>query len=408
MVWLAAVVLMCILPSCGEREEAEGGSGTYVSREAEEVSAKYLGDGGDAGGSSGEMSGQAAAVPGSSDGVAGEQISDITEELEVHFLDVGQGDCTLICCGNENMLIDAGNNEQGTKIQSYLEKQGVDRLKYVVCTHPDEDHIGGMDAILYKYDCDTILMEDSPKDTDTYRDVEEAMKARGYRRTLPAVGQRYTLGDAVFTIVGPESQGEGDNNDSIALVLVHGENRFLFTGDAEEEEETEMLESGISLDVDLYKAGHHGSRTSSCEKLLEAASPVYAVISCGEGNSYGHPHAEILNRFRALGVKVFRTDEQGSLIVNSDGSGLAWNCSPSETWQAGEPTGSGGLPEEEDPAEGALPEEEGYICNTNTMKFHRPGCASVEQMKEKNKLSTDASREELIGQGYEPCKKCKP
>lgn len=133
--------------------------------------------------------------------VESQDIRDGKEEMEVHFLDVGQGDCTLIRCGGEAMLIDAGDNEQGTKIQSYLQNHGVDDLKYVVCTHPDEDHIGGIDVILYKFDCDTILMTEEEKDTDTYRDVVNTMADKGYQRTLPVTGQQYSLGDAIFTIV---------------------------------------------------------------------------------------------------------------------------------------------------------------------------------------------------------------
>lgn len=331
------------------------------------------------------------------------------EELEIHFLDVGQGDCTLLLCGGEAMLIDAGDNDQGTRIQNYLRKQNVETLKYVVCTHPDEDHIGGIDVILYKFDCETVLMTEEEKDTNTYRDVVDTMKNRGYERTLPAVGQQYSLGDAAFSILAPSDISDDSNNNSIALLLTHGSNRILFTGDAEEEEEAEMTDSGLLMDVDVYKAGHHGSRTSSSEELLEVISPEYAVISCGEGNSYGHPHAETMNAFRALGIQVFRTDEQGSIVLTSDGSEIRWNCSPSDTWLAGEPVGSAeAKPQGEGQSEEPPAEAVSYICNTSTNKFHYPDCSSVKQMKDKNKLPTGAAREELIGQGYEPCKKCNP
>lgn len=375
--------------------------------------------------------------------------------LEVHFLDVGQGDSTLVVCGEDAMLIDAGDNNQGTKIQNYLQNQGVDSLKYVICTHPDEDHIGGMDVIFYKFECETILMTEEDKDTSTYRDVVDTMENRGYQRALPVTGQQYSLGDAVFTIAGPVSMGSDSNNNSIAIVLEHGNQKFLFTGDAEEEEEREIIAeaavAGISLDVDVYKAGHHGNRNSSSEALLDAASPAYAVISCGEENSYGHPHAETLNQFRSRGIEVFRTDEQGSVVLVCDGNEITWNCSPSDTWQAGEPVGASGgstvkdqqepsrassqsmeearqesagdrqEPEEgqQEPGEGQQEPGEGvaqqppavtadYICNTNTKKFHYPDCSSVKQMSEKNKLPVNTTREELINQGYVPCKKCNP
>jgi competence protein ComEC len=288
-----------------------------------------------------------------------------------------------------------------------------------------------MDVILYKFDCETILMTEEDKDTNTYRDVADTMENRGYERTLPVVGQQYSLGDADFTILAPSGLSGDSNNNSVSLLLTHGSNRILFTGDAEEEEEEEMMDGGILSDVDVYKAGHHGSRTSSSEKLLETVSPEYAVISCGEGNSYGHPHAETMNQFRARGIQVFRTDEQGTIVMTSDGSEILWNCSPSDTWLAGEPTGSAETKPQEQPSEEAgvasskitsaggtevtAPPEErpaaeavSYICNTNTKKFHYPECSSVKQMKDTNKLPTSAAREELIGQGYDPCKKCNP
>lgn len=318
--------------------------------------------------------------------------NEVTEEMTIHFIDVGQGDCTLIVCGEDAMLIDAGDNAQGTKIQNYLQKQNVETLKYVICTHPDSDHIGGMDVILYKFSCETVFMTEEEKDTETYREVADTLKEKNYKKTLPVVGETYLLGNAEFTILGPAQIAEESNNNSIAILLTHGENKFLFTGDAEEEEELAFLQSGIPIEADVYKAGHHGSRTSSCKEFLEAVSPHYAVISCGEGNSYGHPHAEPLNNFRAMGIQVFRTDEQGSIVVGSDGKELKWNCSPSESWQAGE-AGQG---------------EVTYICNTNTGKFHIPTCTSVGEMGEKNKLPVTWTREEVIAQGYVPCKRCKP
>lgn len=349
-------------------------------------------------------------------------------ELQVHFIDVGQGDSTLIICDSEAMLIDAGDNNQGTKVQNYLQKQGVETLKYVICTHPDADHIGGIDVILYKFDCETIFMTEEEKDTNTYRDVIDTIKSKNYTSTLPVVGEQYSLGDAEFTILAPSQLSSDSNNNSISIVLTHGDNKFLFTGDAEEDEERDILNSGIAIDVDIYKVGHHGSRSSSSTELLEAITPNYAVISCGEDNSYGHPHAETLNNLRAMGIQVFRTDEQGSIIAISDGTSITWNCAPSDTWQAGESTQSAEYTNdtgssivasmhetttesiEELPIE--TPSEKSntatYICNTNTMKFHYPSCSSVNQMSEKNKLSVTSTRDELIDQGYEPCKRCNP
>lgn len=258
--------------------------------------------------------------------------------LEVHYLDVGQGDSTLIVCDGHAMLIDAGDNSLGTQIQMYLQKQGVTSLDYVIGTHPDADHIGGLDVILYKFDCDKVIMPDYEKDTATFRDVQMAMRQKGYKQTLPEVGEEFILGGAVFTILAPNQIYENSANDnSVAIMLRHGENRFLFTGDAEEDSENDMLENEFSLSADVYKASHHGSKTANTEAFMEAVSPTYAVISCGADNRYGHPHAEVMNRFREMGIQVFRTDTQGTIVASSDGKNIRFNVPPDEDWMAGEP-----------------------------------------------------------------------
>lgn len=373
---------------------------------------------------------------------AGQKEKAAVSEMTVHYLDVGQGDCVLVSCDGESMLIDAGDNNQGTKIQNYLKKQGVTKLKYAVGTHPDADHIGGLDVILYKFDCGTVMMPDVSKNTATYRDVVDTMKQKGYRNTVPEPGDSFQLGDAVCTVLGPEESYEDANNNSIVLKVEHGENSFLFMGDAEAEAEADILSSGADVEADVLKVGHHGSRSSSSQKFLKAVDPAYAVISCGEDNSYGHPHAETLNNLRAMGVDVFRSDEQGTIVAVSDGSQITWNSAPSESWKAGEPTGgsstgsgaagntgnsavtaeaSGGeaagntqqaqesikqetagtqVPAGEAPVSGS------YIGNKNNGKLHKASCSYLPMEKNQALFGT---REDAVAAGYsDPCKKCNP
>ncbi len=255
--------------------------------------------------------------------------------MEVHFLDIGQGDATLVKCGSHAMLIDAGENDKGVAVQAYLQSQGVESLDYVIGTHPDSDHIGGLDVIIYKFDCRQVMMPDYSKDTKTYRDVLAAMDSKRYKNTLPKIGDSYKLGDAVFTVIAPNKAYDSANDNSIGILLQYGEKRFLFTGDAEEEAEQDIAGNGLDISCDVYQAGHHGSRTSSSDELLDAADPAYAVISCGENNDYGHPHARTLNNFRRRGILVYRTDEQGTIVAKTDGETITWNCAPSESWQTG-------------------------------------------------------------------------
>lgn len=257
--------------------------------------------------------------------------------LKVHFIDVGQGDSTLIECDGEYMLIDAGQNDKGLVLWSYLEKQGATHLKYAIGTHPDADHIGGLDVILYRCDVDTVMMPDLEKDTRTYDDVIQTIENKSLKKISPEVEAEYTLGSATFTIVAPNKDygTDGANDWSIGVLLQNGNDRFLFVGDAEEESESDMLQNGIDISADVYKVAHHGSNTGTTQEFLDAVNPTYAVISCGESNSYGHPHQEVLDKLRNAGVQVFRTDEQGTIIAYSDGNGITWNTSPSDTWQAG-------------------------------------------------------------------------
>lgn len=259
--------------------------------------------------------------------------------LEVHFLDVGQGDATLIRQGEHAMLIDGGDNSKGTAVQAYLQSQGVEHLEYVIGTHPDADHVGGLDVVLYKFSWDQVILPDAEKDTRTYQDVLKVIKDKNQPITRPAVGDTYNLGMAEFTVIAPVEEDYGDswNDYSVGIRLSFGENHFVFTGDAEEAAEEDMLQSGMDLSADVLKIAHHGSDTANTPEFMGEVQPEFAVISCGEGNRYGHPRAEVLNDLRSMGIKVFRTDEQGTVVAVSDGSAITWNCSPSESWKAGEP-----------------------------------------------------------------------
>ncbi len=261
-------------------------------------------------------------------------------EMEVHFLDVGQGDCTLIKCGDAAMLIDTGDDSNGTKIQNYLNKQGIKKLDYLVLTHPDSDHIGAAPVIITKFEIDQVFVSNYEKDNKTYRKLIQALDDKRLKSITPKTGEFYSLGSAGFSILAPNKTYKDPNNSSIALLIRNGENTFLFTGDAEEKAEKDILKTNMDIKADVYKAGHHGSKSSSHEEFLEEISPDFAVISCGEGNSHGHPHAQTLNNLRAMGIKVFRTDEQGAIVAVSDGTQITWNCAPSESWIAGEPTKS--------------------------------------------------------------------
>ena len=349
----------------------------------------------------------------------------ITDTMEVHYIDVGQGDSTLIKCGEHFMLIDAGDDSKGTLIQNYLQKQNVEKLDYLILTHPDADHIGGAPVIITKFDINNVFVSNYEKDNKTYQKLIQALDNKRLKYTTPKVGSQYSLGTATITILAPNDEYDNPNDSSIAFIIQNGNNKFLFTGDAGESAEQDILDNNLDISADVYKVGHHGSKYSTSINFFETVNPTYAVISCGEGNSYGHPHAETLNTLMTNSVNVYRTDEDGTIIATSDGKNITFNVPASETWKAGEPTGgstssqtktqmqsqsTSTIKEAEQEITNPEPQssETTYVLNKNTKKFHTPSCSSVNTIKDKYREDTTKSRDELIGMGYIPCKKCNP
>ena len=346
-------------------------------------------------------------------GEASAAVSGKTAEMQVHYIDVGQGDSTLIISNGHSMLIDAGDDTKGTAIQNYLRKKKVDKLDYLILTHPDADHIGGAPVILTKFKVDKVFVSNYEKDNKTYQKLIQALDNKKLKYTTPTVGSKYSFGRAEITILAPNGEYDNPNDSSIALLIKNGENSFLFTGDAGESAEKDILKNGADISADVYKAGHHGSKYSTSEDFFKAVSPSYAVISCGENNAYGHPHAATLNTFRMNGVAVYRTDEDGTIIAASDGKKITFNVPASETWKAGEPTKTGqeqktdaaAVKAEAQRNEQTVTAELTYILNTKTKKFHRASCASLPTT---NRKDSSESRDSIIAQGYAPCKKCNP
>lgn len=264
--------------------------------------------------------------------------------LEVQFLDVGQADCILIKCNGEAMLIDAGEDTSagskgtGVYVQNALNKQGISSLKYIVATHPDSDHIGNLDVIVTKFPVETFLMTQRDGETKTYDELLGALKSARTNVEYPNIGNNYSLGNAIFTVLGPYSITENDNDSSIVIKLAFGNTSFLFMGDAQSNEENDIYNSGSDISADVIKIGHHGSDSSSGYNFIQKVHPKYAVISCGAENSYGHPHAQTLNTLRSLGIDTYRTDTDGTIIFYSDGNNILFNKSPSNNWVAGENT----------------------------------------------------------------------
>lgn len=248
--------------------------------------------------------------------------------LRVHFLDVGQADCILIQIPNgKNVLIDGGNNDDGPAVVSYLKKQGVRRLDVVIATHPHEDHVGGLDNVLNAFEAGKVYAPRVTANTKSFEDFLLAVQRKGLKITEARAGITLDLGPAASAVfLAPAGTGYEDLNDySAVLKLTYGGTSFLFTGDAEAVSEAEMLRAGRDLKADVLKVAHHGSVSSTTAEFLKAVSPKYAVISVGAGNDYHHPSPKTLARLAAAGVKIFRTDERGTVVVESDGQQITFD-----------------------------------------------------------------------------------
>ena len=309
--------------------------------------------------------------------------------LTVQFIDVGQADCALLQCDGAFMLIDGGNRDDSQLVVSFLEQQGVKELDAVVCTHAHEDHVGGLPAVLAVYPTKAVYAPTNTYSSNIFDKFVYYTDQQGLDTTIPAPGDRFSLGQAEVTVLGPVKSYPETNDTSIVLQVQYGATTFLFTGDMESEAENDMLDywdGKVDWKTDVLKVGHHCSNSSTSYRFLNEISPEYGVISLGKDNSYGHPHKEPMSRLNQAGVTILRTDELGTIQAVSDGAEVTL------TWQ-----NQSALPENAE----AAPQV--FIGNKNSRKFHSQDCANLPSEKNSVEFS---SYQDAVDAGYTPCGSC--
>jgi len=322
--------------------------------------------------------------------------------LKTHFLDVGQADCILVeLPNNEKMLIDAGNNEDKDTILGYLDSQGIKKLDYVIATHPHEDHIGSLDEVIKKYDVGSIYMPKVSSNTKSFEDVLTTIKNKGLKVKAPESGSylfniNNTENKLIARFLAPnKSKYEDVNNYSIVLKITFGNTSMLFMGDAGALSESEIINAGYDIKSNLIKIGHHGSAYSSSDNFIKLVQPQYAIISVGKNNDYGHPAQSTINRLQNAGIKIYRTDELGSIIAVSDGNTITIDEKVSPIKEQAPPAVS------KQSASDSNQDIIVFVTKTGT-KYHADGCRSLSKSKIPIKLS------EAKAKGYTPCKICNP
>ncbi len=241
----------------------------------------------------------------------------VSGELEVHFIDVGQGDCSLIKCGDTAVLIDTGESENGEIICNYLKDNDVEDIDCMLLTHPHSDHMGAASYVIDNSDVKSVIIpkvsDDMTPTTKFYEKFLKSVQKKNLKITAAEPGAIFDVGEGELEIISPVQDYDDLNNYSAAAILTYGSEKFLFTGDIEKKAEKHIIKNGGFEDIDVLKVAHHGSNSSSCDDFLEIVKPEYAVIMC-DGVSYNHPHEEAVERISYYTDEIYRTDMDGNII----------------------------------------------------------------------------------------------
>lgn len=237
--------------------------------------------------------------------------------LKISYLNVGQADAILIETKNNNILVDAGNTNDGNLLVDYLKKMKIDKFAYVIGTHAHEDHIGGMAKVIDNFDIDTFYMPNVMTTTKCFEDLLDSLLEKRIKLSTPNIGDEFDVDEAHIKILYTGEDSDNLNNSSIVFKLTYGEVSFLFTGDATTKVEKEIINEDLKSNV--LKVGHHGSKTSSSNSFINKVDPDYAIISVGKNNKYNLPSKVIIERLNKKGIKVYQTSEDGTIIITSNG-----------------------------------------------------------------------------------------
>ncbi|MFZ2473364.1 MAG: MBL fold metallo-hydrolase [Methanothrix sp.] len=336
-----------------------------------------------------------------------------SENLTVYFWDVRQGDSELIQFNNKNVLIDAGTQEMGPRVECYLKEIGVSSLDLLIATHPHSDHIGGLLTVLNDFPIRQVLDSGQEHTSQTFENYLSLIDWKNIPFEVAKRGQTIDLDPAIdIEVLSPPATHFIDdvlNQNSVVLKVTYENVSILFMGDAGNVAESNLLSSGYNVDADVLKVGHHGSSSASSAEFLSEVTPLISVIEVGEGNEYGHPTTRTLNALQTTGSAIYRTDRDGSIMVTTDGEGITVTkvqsrCSNLVSSSTISSTAS--VPESTSPAISASSDGP-FVASSKSDKYHYPTCSAAKRIKSSN-LITFASSAEARSAGYSPCSICNP
>lgn len=343
-----------------------------------------------------------------------------SENFTAHFIDVGQGDSILLHFNQTDILIDAGSQNMGPRVETYLRNQGVSALDLVVSTHPHEDHIGGLVKILQDFPVEQVLDSGQPHSSQIFNTYLALIDQKNITYTAAERGQKVNLDPKVSIDVlsPPQTLFKGDlNQNSIVLKVTYHNVSFLLMGDANDKAESSLISSGQDLKSDILKVGHHGSATSSSYLFLAKVLPAISIISVGADNDYGHPTQQTLSALEDIGSTIYRTDTNGNIIVTTDGQSYSIKSSSipasSASSQSSIPAKTVSKTTSEEAGQAAIPaisataSDGPFVGSSKSDKYHYPDCSAAKRIKAAN-LVTFSSSSDARAQGYSPCGICHP